>query len=189
METIVFDGTKIGLIVRGKTGVNHDPDLLAQHADVILADGSPMGFFGEGDGTSGSGGSFGLGMNGVVYDNSLFQVHRPYYVDLDEAKKYKVKSTVLIITVTKEEAQLFKSFWVKMQTNPGGFSLVGDNCSTNASDAFISAGISKKGIPGLDTPNNLFKQIITIRKTSKSYSGHIGFKKKATGSGFDLVID
>lgn len=77
METIIFDGTKIALIVRGKTGVNHDPDLLAQHADVILADGSPVGFFGQGEGTSGSGGSLGAGMDGVVYDKNLLKVHRP----------------------------------------------------------------------------------------------------------------
>jgi hypothetical protein len=67
--------------------------------------------------------------------------------------------------------------------------LLGNNCSTHASDAFIAAGITNKGIPGLDTPNNLFKQLVAIRKKAKSYSGHIGFKAKAGGGGFDLVID
>ncbi len=189
METIIFDGTKIALIVRGKISVDHEPDLLAQHADVILADGSPFGFFGEGQGTSGSGGSIGLGMDGVVYDHALFQVHRPYYVDLDQAKKYKVKSTILVITVTEAEALLFKNFWVKLKANPGGFRLIGDNCSTHVSESFINAGIVNKGIPGLDTPNNFYKQLTTLRKKAKSYSGHVGFKKKTTGSGFDLVID
>ncbi len=189
LETIVFDGTKVALIVRGKIGVDHEPDLLAQHADVILADGSPVGFFGEGQGTSGSGGSSGFGMDGIVYDHRLFQVHRPYYVDLDYAKKYKTKSTLLIITVTEKEASLFKKFWVRLKINPGGFRLVGDNCSTHASEAFTNAGIAGRSIPGLDTPNRLYKQLNDRHKTARSYSGHIGFIKKATEGGFDLVID
>jgi hypothetical protein len=52
METVTFNGTKIALIVRGKLNTNRDPDLMAQHADVILPDGSPIGFFGKGDGLS-----------------------------------------------------------------------------------------------------------------------------------------
>ena len=188
METVTINGTKIALIVRGKLNTNHDPDLMAQHADVILPDGSPIGFFGKGDGLSGSSGSIGIGMDGIVYDYNLFQVYRPYYVNLIQAKRYKVKSTVLIITVTHTEALLFKNFWIQIKSNPKGFSLLGDNCSTHASEAFISAGILIRGIPGLDTPNNLFKQIITFRKNAKSYSGYVGFKKK-TGGGFDLVID
>ncbi len=151
--------------------------------------GTPVGFFGEGQGTSGSGGSFGFGMDGVVYDPPLFQTHRPYYVDLSMAKKYKVKSTVLVITVTKDEALLFKKFWLRLKINPEGFRLVGDNCSTHASEAFINAGITKNVIPGLDTPDNLYKQITALRKDVASYSGHIGFIKKSSGDGFDLVID
>lgn len=189
MQTIIFDGTKIALIVRGKVGVDHEPDLLAQHADAILADGTPIGFFGEGQGTSGSGGSTGLGMDGVVYDYPLFQALRPYYVDVNLAKKYKVKSTVLIITITKTEASLFKKYWTTLKIKPGGFSLVGGNCSTHASEAFIYSGIARRGIPGLDSPNNLYTQLVTLRKKAKSYSGHIGFTKKSTGGGFDLVID
>ncbi len=180
---------KIALIVRGKTGADHEPDMLTQHADVILADGSPIGFFGEGERTSGSGGSAGFGMNGVVYDYPLLKTHRSYYVDLDKAKKYKVKSTVLVMTVTKDQTLLFKNFWIKLKTNPGGFSLLGDNCSTHASEAFNHTGITNKGIPGLDTPDNLYKQLAALRKKAKSYSEHIGFLKKSSGSGFDLVID
>lgn len=189
MQTITFDGTKIALIVRGKIGMDHEPGLLDQHADVILSDGTPMGFFGEGQGTSGSGGSSGFGMDGVVYDFPLFQVHRPYYVDLNMAKKYKVKSTVLVITVTKKQALLFKKFWSSLKVNPRGFRLIGDNCSTHASEAFITAGVTKKGIPGLDTPDNLYKQIIALENDTKTYSGHIGFIKKDSGDGFDLVLD
>jgi len=189
LETIIVDGTKIALIVRGKTAVDHEPDLLAQHADVILGDGTPIGFFGEGDGISGSGASIGFGMDGIVYDYNLLRVHRPYYIDVGLAKKYKIKSTVLIIPVKSAEAQEFKNYWTRLNKNPGNFTLLGDNCSTHASEAFMHIGATKKGIPGLDTPDNLYKQLSTLRSNSKSYTGYIGFKKKESVNGFDLVIE
>ena len=67
---------RIGLVVRGKHAPDHHPDKLGQHADVILADGAPIGFFGEGN--DGSFNSIGLGMQGVVYDYQLLLRHRPY---------------------------------------------------------------------------------------------------------------
>jgi hypothetical protein len=48
----------IGLIVRGKQNDSHSPGNMEQHADCILPNGQPVGFFGgEGDASSGSGGS------------------------------------------------------------------------------------------------------------------------------------
>jgi hypothetical protein len=95
----------------------------------------------------------------------------------------------LIIPVTKEEAQEFKKFWANLKTNSGSFSLLGDNCSTHASEAFRHSGVTKKGIPGLDTPNNLYNQLSTLRKKATSYTGYIGFKKRSSGDGFDLIIE
>src|SRR5919109_2095929 len=70
-DTVVtFNGSTVGLIVRGKSGPAHHPGVMEQHADCILSDGSPMGFFGEpvngtpkGAASSGvmSGGSSGAG--------------------------------------------------------------------------------------------------------------------------------
>lgn len=83
-QRLPFDGTRIGLIVRGKFGPAHAPDLMAQHADVILPDGSPIGFFGEGPaysgGSLGSGSSNRSGMNlrGMVYDYELMRINRRY---------------------------------------------------------------------------------------------------------------
>ena len=68
--------------------------------------------------------------------------------------------------------------------------MLGLNCSTRASGAFVYAGILKGGIPGLDTPNNLYKQIIWRKKDqTTSHSGYIGFIPKSDKSGFDLVVE
>lgn len=197
MEDLNFDGTKIGLIVRGKLGPQHAPELMAQHADVILADGSPMGFFGEGDPFSGA--SFGLGssaasginMRGTVFDYEQMKIHRPYYVDLNLAmSKYRVVSTVLVISVNKAEAALFATYWKALKEAPGVFNILGYNCSTRASEGFAQAGVTRSGVPGLDTPNNLYKQISAVRGDKvASYTGYLGFVKKPDGSGFEVRIE
>ncbi len=77
MITLQFTGDSVALIVRGKTGPEHQPDLMNQHADCVLSDGACIGFFGEGAGLSGSGGSLGLGMRGETCDMGDLAQTRP----------------------------------------------------------------------------------------------------------------
>jgi hypothetical protein len=181
-------GTKrIGLIVRGKQGPNHHPDKLAQHADTVLADGSPEGFFGEGN--DGSLNSIGLGMQGVVYDYDLLRINRPWYVDKSSAVTNRVVSTVLLIDVDQAGADKFKDAWDKMTTSPGDFNIVGGNCATHASAAFIAAGVVSKSIPWMDTPDNLYQQLVDTLPKGRvsSYTGFIGFTPNPLG-GYDMEI-
>lgn len=142
MRTLQFDGTKIALIVRGKRDHAHEPRMFEQHADVILADGSPMGFFGHKQphvsGWSDRSATTGLvksttlktGLNnkGVVFDYQGFRIARPWYVDAAMAKqKVGVVSCVLVINVSESEAALFKGYWITLKSNPGLFNLVGYN--------------------------------------------------------------
>jgi hypothetical protein len=179
--------TRIGLVVRGKLSATHRPDLMAQHADVILADGSPIGFYGEGN--DGSSNGIGLGMQGVVYDYEAMRIQRPYYVQQDSAVTNRVVSTVLLIAVTPAQAKAFAASWAKMQTDPGNFNIVGGNCSTHASASFIDAGLVKNGIPGLDTPDKLYAQLVGELPAGslESITGHIGFTADARG-GYQMVV-
>ncbi|HUB48048.1 MAG TPA: hypothetical protein VMB73_23970 [Acetobacteraceae bacterium] len=176
---------RIGLVVRGKHAPDHHPDKLGQHADVILADGAPIGFFGEGN--DGSFNSIGLGMQGVVYDYQLLLRHRPYYVDMRAAVANRVVSTVLLIEVEQQAADAFKAAWDRMKTSPGDFNIVGGNCATHASAAFIAAGVLDTSIPWLDTPDNLYGQLVDTLPAARrtSYSGYIGFKPVSSG-GFTM---
>jgi hypothetical protein len=181
-----FAGDQVGLIVRGKTSHTHEPGVMEQHADVILPDGSPMGFFGEGN--DGSFNKSGMGMHGMVYDYSELLKHRPYYIDCATAKGYNVISTFLIFYVGGAEAKKFSDYWANLDKSPGSFNILGGNCSTRASGAFQAAGILSGGIPGLDTPNNLYLQLYREKgKTARIDSGYIGFSPR-TG-GFDLLVD
>ncbi len=162
---VAIGQTQIGVIVRGKKNEKHKPGVMEQHADCILPGGEPVGFFGGGgDHSSGSSGgssgssinswangpsislnSTGMNMKGMVAQYKELRKIRPMYVDVKLALKYKVQSTVLVLDVSKAQADLFKQFWTNLKLNPGGFSLLGANCSTHASEAFIAANIVSKG--------------------------------------------
>lgn len=193
MEIISFKGKNIAVIVRGKMNDKHEPGLMEQHADCILPTGAPIGFFGaEGAGSSGdrmaSSNNIGMNMIGDVYKYKDFQKKRPYYVDSNQAVKYNLFSTVLILTITAGEAKSFTDYWNKLKATPGTFSLLGANCSTHASESFVAAGILTGGISGLDTPNNLFLQLKENRPNAKSYSGYIGFTRQGATDNFNLII-
>ena len=182
MSDIVIDfhkgGRKIGLIVRGKQGPDQHPDKLAQHADTVEADGSPIGFFGEGN--DGSLNSVGLGMQGVVYDYALLRRHRPFYVELHSAVANRVVSTVLLINVDQKAADAFKAAWDRMTKSPGDFNIVGGNCATHASAAFISAGVVAQTIPWLDTPDNLYGQLVHDLPAGR-WSTYTGYNCRSRG--------
>jgi len=173
----------VGLVVRGKVSHAHHPGNLEQHADCILSNGAPVGFYGTGGGSSGS---IGMGMSGVVWDYAGMLVHRPYYVDAAMAARYGVHSTILLVRVSGTEATAFDAAWTSMRSSPGGFNIVGNNCSTHASNAFIAAGILRGGIPGLDTPDHLFDQLYALPRATPVYSGFVGFTP--AGASFTVTV-
>lgn len=186
MTLETFDFTRaspkrIALIVRGKLGPDHHPDKMEQHADCALATGAPLGFFGEGNDRSGN--IIGLRMQGVVYDYAALQIQRPYYVDRADAVANRVVSTVLLVEVDDPTAQAFAQAWANMTLNPGDFNIIGGNCATHASAAFINAKVLTSGIPGLDTPDNLYAQLVRVLPAGKrrSITGFIGFVPRSGG--------
>ena len=147
----------------------------------------PTGFYGEANGGASNG--IGMGMQGVVYDYERLRIERPFYVNADSAVANRVVSTVLLVQVTADQARAFGDAWARMALHPGSFNIVGGNCSTHASAGFIEAGVLKDGIPGLDTPDNLYAQLVADLPAAslQSLTGFIGFSRSPRG-GFDLVV-
>ena len=98
-------------------------------------------------------------------------------------------STVLLVEVSTEEARAFSDYWKQLANIPNSFHLIGKNCSSHASQAFVKAGILDRGIPGLDTPNNLYKQL-TRQKNRKvtSITGYIGHAPSNKPGYLSLII-
>ncbi len=188
-ENIVFAGDKVALVVRGKTSADHSPGVLEQHADCVRSDGSPVGYFGEaGEGSGYILAAVLVGIRGEVYDMDGFRTHRPYYIDAHLARGYGVVSTALVVSVLGAQATRFDEYWNSLSTDPGTFRLLGQNCSTRASGAFRHAGILAGGIPGLDTPDNLYNQLIKQRRDiCTSFSGYIGFT--SMGRSMAMVVE
>jgi hypothetical protein len=226
-KVINFAGNTIALIVRGKESAAHHPNTLNQHADRVLPDGSPMGFFGKrtqnvstgtkvagflGGGFVGNaisvlvpGGftglaglvgavsgtdvnAYGMAMEGFVCDYAEFQLKARAYVDVDQAAAARKVSTVLIVTVTPAQAAAFTKYWRDLDSCPGTFNFAGGNCSTGASNAFVAAKRLDAGVPGLDTPDHLYDQLVEAFPAATSHSGYVGFVPKAGGKGYDLVV-
>lgn len=173
-------GSTVSLVIRGKTGEDQHPGVMDQHADVILSNGEPAGFFGEGGGASGS---IGLGMDGVVADYDWYTQNRPNYVDGTGAENSGTVSTVCSMNVTPDQAAAFDKYWRDLQSNPGGFDLLGNNCSTHAASGFDAAGLMDGGIPGLDTPDNLYAALKERYGDAMScQSGYVGFQQLPDGT-------
>ena len=109
-----FGGDRIALIVRGKTSADHDPSVMAQHADCALSNGAPIGYFGEpagggssdrlpssigGSGRSGMGSTNLSGMSrvGAVYDYRALRRECEADVELGAAQGSNTVSTALLI--------------------------------------------------------------------------------------------
>jgi hypothetical protein len=176
-----FAGERVGLVVRGKFSHEDRPSVFKQHADCILSNGAPVGFFGEGVGGESSN-AVGLRMSGQVYDYKEMQRKRAWYVSQSLARTGEVVSTVLILQVSPATATEFDSFWKGLNKARTEFNFVGGNCSTHASQAFFDAGILAGGIRGLDTPNRLYHQLYRqYEGRCKSLSGFVGFTPSESG--------
>jgi len=84
---------------------------------------------------------------------------------------------------------LFSKYWQNLKLKPGATNILGGNCSTHAAEAFKSASIISSGIPGLDTPDNVYKQIKSLYlKKVHIYSGNVG-ANPLPGKSYELVVE
>jgi hypothetical protein len=180
------DPTKLwaGLIVRGMWSKNHEPGVMEQHADVVIPDVAgnmkTRGYFGDQPGATGSSAgsraSIGMGIAGISADMAWFLDYRPHYVDLELAKLVDVKSSLILIKVTRAQAKELNKYWDDLNADPGTFYILGKNCSTAAAAGFETAHLSKE-IVGLDTPDNLFQQLRAKYKDAFMISGYYGYTR------------
>ncbi len=205
--TIDFPCGAVGLVVRGKRSATDHPGWMAQHADCVLDNGSPVGFFGEeGAGSGGSSGrapsssgrsgvrstgssnASGLNMKGVVYDFAILRRMRLPYVDLTAAERANVQSTLVKVNASDMEREKFAAFWRGLYSKPGVFNLLGGNCSSHAAEAFAAAGMIPAEIPGLDTPDNLYEHLLRqLGARCTSYSGFLGFERRSADA-YRLIV-
>lgn len=163
----------IALVVRHKSTRNRPPPGEG-HADVILPSGAPAGFFV--DRAIEEAGTWGLGVPGQVYGYAQFAAHRPWYVNLETATARAIPSGVLLVQVSAAESRRFQAAWQAMRARPGSFHIDGFNCSSHAALAFATAGLMGSEIPGLDTPDNLFHELLSRHpRRCRDVYGYLGF--------------
>jgi hypothetical protein len=178
-----FPGDRIALVVRNKHSHTHHPDLGDQHADCILANGAPVGFFGDMTGRT-----VPMGVKGYVATYPIFRSTRPHYVDMGSARGAKCISALLVVSASATEVREFMTTWNHMRASPDEFSIASNNCASHASRAFMDAGLLPDGIPGTDTPDNLYDQLVRALGARCTVEfGYVGFMPRA-GSGTDPLL-
>ena len=172
-------GDKIAYIVRYKKSHTADAEDGGGHSDCILAGGAPVGYFGNGA----------VRAEGYVCAYSRFLAERPHYVNMSDAKANPCVSTVLVMDVGRQKADLFRKSWLSMRARTDGFTIMGNNCSTHASRACYAAGVTRSPeISGVDTPTNLYNQIISAGLVPwRSFTGYLAFKPIQSG-GDELML-
>ena len=172
------DNSKIAYVVRYKKNHTADAEEGGGHSDCILPGGAPVGYFGGGL----------VRADGAVFGFSNFAAQRPHYVHMNDARANRCISTVLVMDVGRDRAELFRRAWISMRSKTDGFTILGNNCSTHASRACHAAGVTRSSeIQGVDTPTNLYAQIIKDGMVPwRSYSGYLGFVP--TQSGYDELM-
>lgn len=169
-----------GLIVRGMWSKNHEPGVMEQHADVVIPDAAgkmrTRGYFGDQPGATGSSASIGMGLAGVSADMAWFLQNRPAYVILELAKLLNLRSSLILLKVTKAQAEDLNQYWEDLKKDPGTFNILGKNCSTAAAAGFEHVQLSKE-IIGLDTPDNLFQQLRKKYSDAFMISGYFGYTR------------
>lgn len=173
-----------GLIVRGKESADHAPGVMDQHADVVIPDRDgnmvTRGYFGDQPGTHGSSAgsraSIGMDIPGVSADMAWFLVNRRAYVDLELAQLVDMKSSLILVKVTRAQARILTGYWRRLERDPGAFFFLGRNCSTAAAAGFTEATVQGE-ITGLDTPDNLYGQIRARYPDAYMISGYYGYRR------------
>jgi hypothetical protein len=168
-----------GLIVRGKWSKEHAPGVMEQHADVVIPDASgkmrTRGYFGD-QAVGGSSASIGMDIPGISADMAWFLANRTAYVDLELAKLVDMRSSLILLKVTRAQAAELDQYWEDLKKDPGTFYILGKNCSTAAAAGFEEAKLSKE-IVGLDTPDHLFQQLRKQYKDAFMISGYYGYTR------------
>ncbi len=180
---------RIALVVRGKRARMHAPPDNG-HADCILRSGAPIGFFVDTATEDGWWPGEALtalaGVPGGVYTLPTYANHRAHYVDRPLARTQNCISGVLVLQVTLSQAEAFQRAWTSLRARPGGFRIIGNNCSTHAGQAFAEAGLVGREISGLDTPDNLFHDLLRRHAGRvEDHYGYLGFE--SIGSSTDAM--
>ena len=153
----------------GGVRTNDNPLGNSGHIDMAIHGIGMFGFYGYGPGTSGN--EVGMGFHGYwnySYHRFAFgKVPRANYID----GRAGLLSTICVVMVCPRQVREMAQKLHQLERHPGKFDIVGNNCSTHACDVLGAGGILRRGIPGLDTPQNL-EDALVRRYKAKCFNGY-----------------
>jgi RHS repeat-associated protein len=172
--------------------------LAGGHIDLVLPGMGMIGFYGDGNNSSGN--SIGLNMDGMlVSTRDEWMSTRPHYtIGPDEEIWVKDEdgnvmiypaelSTICEVKVCPEQAQrmvseakFVRSTGLAFETT---FNIVGHNCSTVACQILSNGGILKDGISYIDNPQHLLDQL----QKKHNAKCHYGYTKMGESGQIEVI--
>ncbi len=124
-----------------------------------------------------------MNSKGVVRELPRLKEIRRHYIDADYAQKvtYKGRENLHMVTVwvklkvTPEQAQRLTECWEELKENTPPFRLWGNNCASRAAECFVKAGILPWGLPGVDRPASVLKEVMRHYPDTTTEEGYFGF--------------
>ena len=139
------------------------------HIDMAISGVGLFGFYGYGPGPSGN--RFGIDFHGYWNDTyAKFErngLGRPDYVDGRAGEL----STICVVMVCPSQVKKMARELHSLEKHPGLFNILGNNCSTHACEVLGAGGILERGIPGLDTPQNM-QDALVRRYGARCFNGY-----------------
>lgn len=158
---------EIGLLLRRQYCANPRRRRMFRHIDTLLADGSIVGF-----NTAGPCNALiraFVGTDGAVRRNDWMVGDQAHNADIEAARNFHFEGVLMPfvtlwvrIPVTPRQADALAEAWVEMEKDPPFFRLLNRNCATRAAQALVQAGIIPRGIPSIETPGNLMREMKRI---------------------------
>lgn len=199
MTTLVgfsMNECNVGYIVRGKPSryrANVLPLDEPIHADCILPNGSIAGYAYDDESYYNGNRLSQYKLKGLEGKISLNEEVLPHYRDVEKAVRYKVLSSILVIKVSRYEANIFYNYWKELFESMPKYNRAFNNCATICYGAFKKAGLLSGMIPPV-TPNKLHSAILKKFGNQEHYklinkTGFFGVEKNVSNQNInDIVI-
>jgi hypothetical protein len=174
---------EIGLACRYKAGPTARSTDEGGHADAILPNGVPVGYYAR----TRRDRRLAILAPGMVRDHRSLLRDRPEYMLADDARARRCPTTFCLVDVGPRAALRFARIWDELTERPPYFVAVGGNCAQVIARALVEVGAMPRRWPPPGSPDALFRALHRARPDARIATGFAEFVPE--GDGYVIRLD
>jgi hypothetical protein len=176
-RTLTIGPDEIGIACRYKAGPGVRSTDEGGHADAILPNGVPIGYYARTKRDR----RLAIIAPGMVKRGEALRAHRPEYMDAAGAHARRCPTTFAIIPVGAARAAAFAREWERLAAQPPHFFAIGGNCAQVIHGALVRAGALPRRLLAPGSPDALFRAVHRAHPEARIASGFASFVADAAG--------